>query len=392
MSSSSAAVTIVPCSLKNRRRCGLVLLWVCAVCGTSLETVSQERQALIPDTPEKSDVALTKQITALEAELKTRPTDVEVLFRLAKLFHQQGTFQKSIPLFERILVLRPRHLDAHVLLGMDRFHAGRAREAIEPLRRAVELDFLNAEANFYLGLCFLSLDREDEATKAFERLASQAPATVDELYLLTRAYSRLSSAMLSQLATLGENSYRMHQVRGEYFDLQNNPDQAIKEYEMAVRLRPELPSLHYVLGSAYWKHSELDKAAAELGRAIELDPKHFTAHYKLGMVLLEQNDPLQAVAEFRSALAEQPGLNDGYLGLGKALFKLGENEAAVPQLQRYVQLSPLDPTPHYLLYQILRSLNRSEEAQHELAIFKEKEKKVKDRKTSKIQEGTVAVP
>src|SRR5436309_14328043 len=347
---------------------------------------------LIPGSPEKSEVALAKQITALEAESKTRPTDVEVLFRLGKLFHQQGTFQKSIPLFVSILVLRPRHLDAHVLLGMDRFHAGRAREAIEPLRRAVELDFLNAEANFYLGCCFLSRDREDEGTKAFERLASQAPATVDELYRLTRAYSRLSSAMLSQLATLGENSYRMHQVRGEYFDLQNNPDQAIGEYEMAVQLRPDLSSLHYVLGNAYWKHSELEKAAAELGRAIELEPKHFTARYKLGMVLLEQNDPVKAVAEFRAALAEQPALNDAYLGLGKALFKLGENETAIPQLLRYVQLSPLDPTPHYLLYQIFRRLNRSEEARHELAAFEEKEKKAKARKSGKIEEGTVAVP
>ncbi len=120
---------------------------------------------LIPGSPEKSDVALAKQITALEAELKSRPTDLEVLLRLGKLFHQQGTFQKSIPLFERIIVLRPRHLEAHILLGMDRFHAGRVREAIDSLQRAVELDSLNAEANFYLGLCFLSLDREDEATK-----------------------------------------------------------------------------------------------------------------------------------------------------------------------------------------------------------------------------------
>ncbi len=392
MSPSPVAVTIVPYPLKNKRCCGLVLLLASAVLGTSMETVSQERQMLIPGSPEKSDVALAKQITALEAELKSRPTDLEVLLRLGKLFHQQGTFQKSIPLFERIIVLRPRHLEAHILLGMDRFHAGRVREAIDSLQRAVELDSLNAEANFYLGLCFLSLDREDEATKAFKRLASQAPATVDELYLLTKAYSRLSSAMLSQLATLGENSYRMHQVRGEYFDLQNNPDQAIKEYEMAVQLRPDLPSLHYVLGSAYWKRSQLDKAAVEFGRAIELDPRHFLGHYKLGMVLLEQNDPLQAVAEFRTALAEQPGLNDGYLGLGKALFKLGENEAAVPQLLRYVQLSPLDPTPHYLLYQIFRRLNRSEEARHELAAFEEKEKKAKARKSGKIEEGTVAVP
>jgi tetratricopeptide (TPR) repeat protein len=453
---SSASVTFVLGPLKNKGHLGLALLLASAVLGTLMETVSQEQQKLIPvspenpllggegrlqpsgvglgrwerghpcplfvtdeptptpsptplqggdsssspvasqnrmnGSPEKSDAALAKQIAALEAELRARPTDVEVLLRLGKLYHQQGTFQKSTPLFERIIVLRPRHLDANILLGVDRFHAGQAREAIEPLKRAVELDLQNTEANFYLGLCFLSLDREDEATKAFDRLASQAPATVDELYLLTRAYSRLSSAMLSRLASLGENSYRMHQVRGEYFDLQNNPDQAIKEYEMAVQLRPDLPSLHYVLGSAYWKHSELDKAAAELRRAIELDPKHFTAHYKLGMVLLEQNDPRQAVAEFRIALAEQPGLNDGYMGLGKALFKLGENEAAAPQLLRYVQLSPLDPTPHYLLYQIFRRLNRSEEAQHELATFEEKEKQAKARKSVKIEERIVAAP
>jgi tetratricopeptide (TPR) repeat protein len=363
-----------------------------AVLGMSVEAFSQQRPSLIQESLGKPDATLSKQIAALEAELKTRPSDVEVLLQLGKLFHLQGSFQKSIPLFERVIVLRPRHLDAQMLLGIDRFHAGRAREAIEPLKRAVELDPQNSEANFYLGLCFLSLDREDEATKAFDRLASQAPANMDELYLLTRAYSRLSSAMLSRLATLGENSYRMHQVRGEYFDLQNTPDQAIKEYEMAVRLRPDLPSLHYVLGSAYWKHSELDKAAAEFSQTIQLDPKHFTAHYKLGMVLLEQNDLPRAVAEFRTALAEQPGLNGGYLGLGKALFKLGEDEAAIPQLLRYVQLAPLDPTPHYLLYQIFRRLNRTEEAQHELLAFEGKEKEAKAKKIVRSVEGTVAVP
>jgi len=389
---SFVGVAIVPSYAANKRHLGLVILLASAVLGTPMATLSQDREVLNPGSREKSEPALAKEIATLEAELKARPTDVEALSRLAKLFHQQHTFQKSIPLFERIVALRPKHLEAHLLLGMDRFHAGQNREAIEPLQRAVELDAHNTEANFYLGLCFLSLDREDEATKAFNRLASQAPSTVDELYLLTRAYSRLSSAMLSQLAKLGEDSYRMHQVRGEYFDLQNNPEQAVKEYEIAVQLRPDLPSLHYVLGGAYWKHSELDKAAAELSRAIELDPKHFSAHYKLGMVLLEQNDPLKAVAEFRAALAEQPGLSDGYLGLGKALFKLGENEAALPQLLRYVQLSPLDPTPHYLLSQILRKLNRPDEAKQELAAFEEKEKKAKDRKANKIEKGTVVVP
>jgi tetratricopeptide (TPR) repeat protein len=378
--------------MRKARNLGLFLLFAGTIVGTAPKMVSQEQQGPSVGSNERVDATIATQITALEAQLKTHPTDVDVLFRLGKLFHQQGTFTKSIPLFAKIVILRPRHLEAQILLGSDRFHAGRAQQAIEPLQRAVELDPSNREANFYLGLCFLSLDREDEASKAFDRLASQARATADELYWLTRAYSRLSSAMLSRLAAQGENSCWMQRVRGEYFDLQNNPEQSLKEYEAAVQSCPQIASLHYVLGSAYWKHSKLDKAAAELGRAIELDPTHFSARYKLGMVLLEQNDPARAVAEFRAALADQPGLNGGYLGLGKALVKLGEDEAAIPQLLRYIQLVPTDPAPHYLLSQIYRRLNRPEEVKQELTAFEEKEKEAKDRKTRKVEEQTVEVP
>jgi tetratricopeptide (TPR) repeat protein len=387
-----ADVAAVARLTRNVSGLGFFLLLASIIVGTAPEVASQEPQTPSVGSTEKPDATIATQITVLEAQLKAHPTDVEVLFRLGKLFHQQGTFAKSIPLFTKIVVLRPRHLEARILLGSDRFHAGRAQEAIEPLQRAVELDPSNREANFYLGLCFLSLDREDEASKAFDRLASQARATADELYWLTRAYSRLSSAMLGRLAAQGENSCWMQRVRGEYFDLQNNPEQSIKEYEAAVQSCPQLASLHYVLGSAYWKHSELDRAEVELGRAIELDPTHFSARYKLGMVLLEQNDPVRAVEEFRAALANQPGLNGGYLGLGKALVKLGQDEAAIPQLLRYIQLVPLDPAPHYLLYQIFRRLNRSEDAQRELLAFQEKERAAKTNRAVQSVEKTATLP
>jgi Flp pilus assembly protein TadD len=152
---------------------------------------------------------------------------------------------------------------------------------------------------------------------------------------------------------------------------------AIKEYEKAVQLRPDMPSLHYVLGTAYWKHSQLDKAAAELRRTIELAPQHFMAHYNLGMVLLEQNAPADAMKEFQAAIAIQPGIVNGYLGLGKALYLQGQYDAAVPQLRHYVELAPDDPTPNYLLYQIFRHLKEDDKAQEQLKLFKQKDEKAK---------------
>jgi len=305
--------------------------------------------------------------------------------RLVKLYQLEGEFGKSLPLLERFVVLAPGDLEAQRLLGINWFHTGQPREALDSLRVAAQGDPKDHEASFYLGLCYLALDREDEANKAFNRLAAGIPENIDELYFLVKGYSRVSSAMLSRLAALGEESYRMRQVRGEYFDLKNDPEQAIKEYEKAVQLRPDLSSLHYVLGSAYWKRSHLGEAATEFRRAIALDSQHFMAHYKLGMVLLEQNDPAEALKEFRAALNGQPGLVNGYLGVGKSLYQQGEYEAAVPILQRYAALAPEDPTPHYLLQQIFHRLNNSAAAEEQLTLFKRKEAEAKAKEPTAIK-------
>jgi tetratricopeptide (TPR) repeat protein len=339
-----------------------------------------------PDKPNLiGETGLSKQVSVAEAAVAQRPQDPQVLMRLVKLYQLEGEFGKSLTLLERFVVLAPGDLEGQRLLGIDRFHAGQPREALDPLRLAAEGNPKDHEASFYLGLCYLALDRDDEANKAFDRLAAGAPENIDELYWLVKGYSRVSSAMLSRLAALGEESYRMHQVRGEYFDLKNDPDRAIKEYEKAVQLRPDLSSLHYVLGGAYWKWSQLNEAAAELRRSIGLDSQHFMAHYKLGMVLLEQNNPADALKEFRAALNGQPGLVNGYLGLGKSLYQQGEFEAAVPILQRYAGLAPEDPTPHYLLQQIFHRLNNPNAAEEQLALFKQKQAEAKAKEPRAIK-------
>jgi tetratricopeptide (TPR) repeat protein len=320
-----------------------------------------------------TETARSKQISTAEAAVAQNPGDTQALMRLVRLYQAVGEYEKSTPLLEKVVIIAPRDLEAKRFLGINRFHSGNVREAIDSLRAAADGDPKDYEASFYLGLCYLALDRDDEANKAFDRVAAGAEANIDELYWMVKGYSRVSSAMLSRLARLGEDSYRMHQVRGEYFDLNNDADHAIKEYEKAVILGPNVASLHYALGSAYWKRSQVNAAAEEFRRAIDLDPRHYMAHHKLGMVLLELNEPAKALSEFRAALSEQPGLTNAYLGLGKALYQQGEYTAALPILQRYITLAPEDPTPHYLLSQVFRRLNQPAQAEEQVGIFRQKE-------------------
>lgn len=367
--------------------CGFVLCLVVSatLSGSVPARAGSQEESASRDTHFRRDPA--KQIAAAEAAAAARPKDPKVLLQLVALYDRAGEFKKSLPLLERLVLLQPDNLEVYQRLGIDRFHTGHAQEALEPLRTVVHTNPENMEATFYLGLCYLALDREDEANKAFDREAAKAPTDADELYFLVKGYSRLSSSMLSRLADLGEDSYRIHQVRGEYYDLQNAPEQAVKEYEKAVELRPDLPSLHYVLGTACWKHSQLERAVAEFRRTIELAPNHFMAHYKLGMVLLEQNAPAEAAREFQAAIAIEPGIVNGYLGLGKALYQQELYEAAVPQLRHYIELAPEDATPHYLLFQIYRRLNKDDNAQEQLNLFKQKDEKARAGKLKPMPEN-----
>jgi tetratricopeptide (TPR) repeat protein len=323
------------------------------------------------------DHRLSEEIAKSESEARARPNDLNLLYQLATLYHQDGDYAKSVPLLQRLASAQPDNSDIQFLLGLDLYYAGQPAKAVAALKIALRANPLDSQTNFYLGLCYLALDRNEEAKQAFAVMAANAPSDVDHLYYLMKAYTGVSSALLARLTDMGKDSYRMQEAKGEYFDMQNDPAAAIREYEKAVQMRPDLPTLHFVLGNAYWKHSQLDEAIAEFRKTIALSSTHFMAHYNLGLVLLEKNDAVDAIPEFRAALAIQPGLVGAYLALGKAFFRNGDYDAAVPQIQRGLELVPDNPEGHYFLAQIYSKQHKSEDAKRELAIFEEQDRKAK---------------
>ncbi len=329
-----------------------------------------------PDTKNIDD-KLSEEIAESESEVRARPNDLNLLYQLATLYHQHGDYAKSVPLLQRLARGQPDNSDIQFLLGLDLYYAGQPEKALAALKIALRANPLDSQTNFYQGLCYLALDRNEEAKQAFAVMAANAPSDVDHLYYLMKAYTGVSSALLARLTDLGKDSYRMQEAKGEYFDMQNDPAAAIREYEKAVQMRPDLPTLHFVLGNAYWKHSQLDEAIAEFRKTIALSSTHFMAHYNLGLVLLEKNDAVDAIPEFRAALATQPGLVGAYLALGKAFFRNGDYDAAVPQIQRGLELVPDNPEGHYFLAQIYSRQHKSEDAKRELAVFEEQDRKAK---------------
>jgi predicted Zn-dependent protease len=75
----------------------------------------------------------------------------------------------------------------------------------------------------------------------------------------------MSKQSIDTLLAAYPNSARAHQALAEnYFVLRQMP-QAEKEFEEALRLRPETPNLHLELGQVYAGSSQWAKAEEELG-------------------------------------------------------------------------------------------------------------------------------
>ncbi len=89
-----------------------------------------------------------------------------------------------------------------------------------------------------------------------------------------------------------------HNSLGVHFYSVGAHELAIAELEKAVRLAPELASLHFNLGGAYYGKGRLADAEGEFRLALDIDPGHVRAHWFRGLCLENMGRLVEALAEF----------------------------------------------------------------------------------------------
>lgn len=81
--------------------------------------------------------------------------------------------------------------------------------------------------------------------------------------------------------------------------------EALKEFQSAVRMNPSLPEAHNALGLVlHWSFGRLDEARRHFDKALELRPSYPEAENNLGTLLAAQGDVQGARAAFERALAD----------------------------------------------------------------------------------------
>ncbi len=117
-------------------------------------------------------------------------------------------------------------------------------------------------------------------------------------------------------------------------------DAAIREYELAVHLRPEDAVANNALGAALVGAGHPEQGVEYLRAALKARPDYFDAHYNLGLALAAQNDFEGASRQFRLALKLQPEDANVEANLGAALAEMGQFPQAKTHFERALQIDP----------------------------------------------------
>lgn len=139
-------------------------------------------------------------------------------------------------------------------------------------------------------------------------------------------------------------------------------DEAIAAYEAALRLKPDDADAHANLGIALAQGGRLEQALRHHRLAARLQPTNPQFHYNLGLCLTSLGRTAEAVAAYETAVRLHPGYADAQTNLATALAESGRIEAAISHYKEALRLTAGDPNARKNLGRALLMAGRAEEA------------------------------
>ncbi len=228
--------------------------------------------------------------------------------------------RRGADLLEAALNQQTASGEARFLLGFARLQMGQAREAIEPLRQAIE-----AGAN-------------PERLNALGQAYEQAGRPLGEAEALYRQALTIQPAEASIRVNLG----RVLEAQGQLAP-------AIAAYRAAIAEEPWLAQAHVLLGGALARSGDMSGAIAELREAIHLEPDHADALTNLGVLVAQAGQAEEGGRLFRRAVEADPQNANAQANLALYWLNQGRPQDALEAAQQALAIDPSQGTARQVL-------------------------------------------
>ncbi len=226
------------------------------------------------------------------------------------------------------------------------------------------------EAWLWRGIAFASLEDCAQAIPALERGLTGTSADTYDRFWLSWCYTREAGRTAQQVQETADDEAPIHIMRGDILlRLQAKPELAVAEYQQALTLHANDPSVLERIGEAHFGAGMIDLARENADAALKIDPQRLGAKRTLAKIAIQERDYTTALPYLREIAARDTRDVSGRVELGKACAQTGALDEAWQNLAPALDHGYPDEkgSLHYLLGTVLKKMGRTADAEQAFA-------------------------
>ncbi|GAX41100.1 group 1 glycosyl transferase [Tolypothrix sp. NIES-4075] len=293
---------------------------------------------------------LSEDICNYQLEIENNQQTINQLHTEALALYHNRQFVEAEEKFNKVLELDNNHASAWLNLGTLYYTTARNQEALNALKKCLQIEPLGAIQHYTLGLVQEKLGAIAQAIKAYKQAIALDVNWID-------AYNRLGNIFLEkgdlkqaeliyrQAIAAKPNHFGSYLNLGNVLLENNEIDEAIIAYEKALELKPRHPDILYNMGAAFEAKNDFAEAALNYGYAFYRQGKY-----------------QEAVEEYHKFLEKKIGDIHLYLSLATCYQKLNQYEGTINTYEEAIRVYPNSANLYFQYALTLQVFGRTKKA------------------------------
>ncbi|MBP7533342.1 MAG: tetratricopeptide repeat protein [Chitinophagales bacterium] len=294
------------------------------------------------------------EIKRLQRILMQKPKDVDALLALAYIYYTEGDIENAKKHYLKTLSINSNNAKAHYNIGILFAEEKNYAEAKKHLLKALSINPNDAKSHYGLGTLFAEEKNYAEAKKHLLKALSINPNdanvnnNIGSLFAEEKNYAEAKKHLLKAL-NINPKLADAHYNLGCLFAEEKNYIEAKKHYLEALSINPNFAHAHNGLGILFAEEKNYIEAKKHHLQALTINPNYAGAHVNLGNLFAEEENYAEAKKHYLEALSINPNDAEAYNNLGNLFFEEKNYAEAKKHYLEALSINPNYANAHHNL-------------------------------------------
>lgn len=252
----------------------------------------------------------------------------------------------------------------------NQFDSADFKEALKYLQKAEELGLNKVDFKRDLAYAYVENQELEKAENLYLEIIKTDAAAADYLNLakIKEKQGKLNQAVENYESALKLNGSQasLYLNLGNLYQRLNNYNAAVSIFNQGIKIRKDFAPYYIGLGESYIALENYEQAKTALEKAVEINRNSYYGYYLLANVEKEKGNLNQALNYYSQALKHNPDYVEAYLAEGRIHLEREEYYRAISRFSLAVEKNPDYAESRYYLARAYYQADMLEAARAEL--------------------------